>query len=156
MIVIVTSLYSSVAEHWSCKPGVESSNLSEGFSWKKWFPLFLRFDFKIGLRIFSRVAQRKRAGPITQRSVDRNHPLLRTHFRPTMKKTIRHPQRWMRISIVSDDDDDCLAPVIARARVNTQTAKLGVEPWASRTLSANPTTSPNDHHHQEWWRSSHH
>ena len=25
---------------------------------------------------FSRVAQRKRAGPITQRSVDRNHPLL--------------------------------------------------------------------------------
>ena len=29
----------------------------------------------------SRVAQRKRAGPITQRSVDRNHPLLRTnHF----------------------------------------------------------------------------
>ena len=30
---------------------------------------------------FSRVAQRKRAGPITQRSVDRNHPLLRTPFR---------------------------------------------------------------------------
>ena len=29
---------------------------------------------------FSRVAQRKRAGPITQRSVDRNHPLLHTHF----------------------------------------------------------------------------
>ena len=27
---------------------------------------------------FSRVAQRKRAGPITQRSVDRNHPLLHT------------------------------------------------------------------------------
>lgn len=26
------------------------------------------------------VAQRKRAGPITQRSVDRNHPLLRTTF----------------------------------------------------------------------------
>ena len=25
---------------------------------------------------FSRVAQRKRAGPITQRSMDRNHPLL--------------------------------------------------------------------------------
>ena len=29
---------------------------------------------------FSRVAQRKRAGPITQRSVDRNHPLLRKTF----------------------------------------------------------------------------
>ena len=29
---------------------------------------------------FSRVAQRKRAGPITQRSVDRNHPLLHTDF----------------------------------------------------------------------------
>ncbi len=26
---------------------------------------------------YSRVAQRKRAGPITQRSMDRNHPLLR-------------------------------------------------------------------------------
>ena len=26
------------------------------------------------------MAQRKRAGPITQRSVDRNHPLLRTNF----------------------------------------------------------------------------
>ena len=31
--------------------------------------------------VFSRVAQRKRAGPITQRSVDRNHPLLRRHSR---------------------------------------------------------------------------
>ena len=28
----------------------------------------------------SRVAQRKRAGPITQRSMDRNHPLLIIHF----------------------------------------------------------------------------
>ena len=26
------------------------------------------------------MAQRKRAGPITQRSVDRNHPLLHTNF----------------------------------------------------------------------------
>ena len=37
-----------------------------------------RFSFQKSL---SRVAQRKRAGPITQRSVDRNHPLLHTHFR---------------------------------------------------------------------------
>ena len=29
-------------------------------------------------RLISRVAQRKRAGPITQRSVDRNHSLLHT------------------------------------------------------------------------------
>ena len=28
----------------------------------------------------SRVAQRKRAGPITQRSMDRNHPLLTLHY----------------------------------------------------------------------------
>ena len=36
----------------------------------------------------SRVAQRKRAGPITQRSMDRNHPLLvsfpSTSSRPTL------------------------------------------------------------------------
>ena len=30
--------------------------------------------------VTSRVAQWKRAGPITQRSVDRNHALLRTFF----------------------------------------------------------------------------
>ena len=30
----------------------------------------------------SRVAQRKRAGPITQRSMDRNHPLLVFFFCP--------------------------------------------------------------------------
>ena len=70
-------------EHWSCKPGVESSNLSEGFSEKKSFLLCPWHNSKIGLLVFSRVAQRKRAGPITQRSVDRNHPLLRTHFRPS-------------------------------------------------------------------------
>ncbi|XP_008580165.1 PREDICTED: uncharacterized protein LOC103598037 [Galeopterus variegatus] len=32
------------------------------------------------LRAVSRVAQRKRAGPITQRSMDRNHPLLKDVF----------------------------------------------------------------------------
>ena len=70
-------------EHWSCKPGVESSNLSEGFFRVKSFLLWAQHYSKIGHWIFSRVAQRKRAGPITQRSVDRNHPLLRTHFRPS-------------------------------------------------------------------------
>ena len=29
-LYITSSLYSSVVEHWSCKPGVESSNLSGG------------------------------------------------------------------------------------------------------------------------------
>lgn len=31
---------------------------------------------------WSRVAQRKRAGPITQRSMDRNHPLLGSSYAP--------------------------------------------------------------------------
>ena len=35
---------------------------------------------RAALRPCSRVAQRKRAGPITQRSMDRNHPLLRQVF----------------------------------------------------------------------------
>ena len=35
----------------------------------------------------SRVAQRKRAGPITQRSMDRNHPLLRSVASFTLKPT---------------------------------------------------------------------
>lgn len=34
----------------------------------------------------SRVAQRKRAGPITQRSMDRNHPLLRVLARHSPRK----------------------------------------------------------------------
>ena len=38
------------------------------------------YTLKLSLRYLSRVAQRKRAGPITQRSVDRNHPLLHTNF----------------------------------------------------------------------------
>ena len=33
--------------------------------------------------MYSRVAQRKRAGPITQRSMDRNHPLLKKMFLKT-------------------------------------------------------------------------
>ena len=38
------------------------------------------YSLKLSLWYLSRVAQRKRAGPITQRSVDRNHPLLHTNF----------------------------------------------------------------------------
>ena len=37
---------------------------------------------------FSRVAQRKRAGPITQRSVDRNHPLLHKTFNYSFRKIV--------------------------------------------------------------------
>ena len=37
----------------------------------------------------SRVAQRKRAGPITQRSMDRNHPLLRQAFFSLLKRILR-------------------------------------------------------------------
>ena len=46
------------------------------------FFFFFFFCFSILIRrcstpnVYSRVAQRKRAGPITQRSMDRNHPLL--------------------------------------------------------------------------------
>ena len=39
-----------------------------------------QYIFKIHRFETSRVAQRKRAGPITQRSVDRNHPLLHKTF----------------------------------------------------------------------------
>ena len=40
----------------------------------------LKYELKsLKLRV-SRVAQRKRAGPITQRSMDRNHPLLAVGF----------------------------------------------------------------------------
>ena len=38
------------------------------------------YSLELSLSYLSRVAQRKRAGPITQRSVDRNHPLLHTNF----------------------------------------------------------------------------
>ena len=37
----------------------------------------------------SRVAQRKRAGPITQRSMDRNHPLLRWGSFPPEESLLR-------------------------------------------------------------------
>ena len=37
----IASLYSSVAEHWSCKPAVESSILSGGMSGKSFPPRFL-------------------------------------------------------------------------------------------------------------------
>ena len=40
--------------------------------------IFSLYIFCIHRLLTSRVAQRKRAGPITQRSVDRNHPLLHT------------------------------------------------------------------------------
>ena len=63
----------------------------------------------------SRVAQRKRAGPITQRSVDRNHPLLRTHF-----------SRILRFLFFTVENGAC----------------PGVEPGTSRTRSANHTTRP--------------
>ena len=61
------------------------------FEWK-WINIWLwvnipcntNYHFKQDVmdlhQYLSRVAQRKRAGPITQRSVDRNHPLLRTDF----------------------------------------------------------------------------
>ena len=42
---------------------------------------------------FSRVAQRKRAGPITQRSVDRNHPLLHTNFDQSIHATKKQVQQ---------------------------------------------------------------
>ena len=50
-----------------------------GFIWKNLQILcsFILYFLPLSL---SRVAQRKRAGPITQRSVDRNHPLLHTNF----------------------------------------------------------------------------
>ena len=66
----------------------------------------------------SRVAQRKRAGPITQRSVDRNHPLLRTHF-----------SRILRFLFFTVENGAC----------------PGVEPGTSRTRSANHTTRPTGH-----------
>ena len=39
-ILITRSLYSSVAEHWSCKPGVESSILSGGINSTFFFSVF--------------------------------------------------------------------------------------------------------------------
>ena len=66
----------------------------------------------------SRVAQRKRAGPITQRSVDRNHPLLRTQF-----------SRILRFLFLTVENGAC----------------PGVEPGTSRTRSANHTTRPTGH-----------
>ena len=39
---------------------------------------WMKYTCSYGAFVFSRVAQRKRAGPITQRSKDRNLPLLYT------------------------------------------------------------------------------
>ena len=48
--------------------------------------LYTQINKNVLVASFSRVAQRKRAGPITQRSVDRNHPLLRKTFSTTISR----------------------------------------------------------------------
>ena len=44
--------------------------------------------------ILSRVAQRKRAGPITQRSMDRNHPLLSSLVFPNFVSYLEQLPEW--------------------------------------------------------------
>ncbi|CAK8682874.1 unnamed protein product [Clavelina lepadiformis] len=52
---------------WAHNPEVDGSKPSSAT-----YPAVM----KASIHSVSRVAQRKRAGPITQRSMDRNHPLL--------------------------------------------------------------------------------
>ena len=59
----------------------------------KYNPALLQYQiFTLRYRA-NRVAQWKRAGPITQRSVDRNHALLRKMFLST-KKFIGNMGNW--------------------------------------------------------------
>ena len=48
------SLYSSVVEHWSCKPGVESSILSGGSQWKIFFIIFMRYLIHRNVKNFNK------------------------------------------------------------------------------------------------------
>ena len=50
---------------------------------------------------WSRVAQRKRAGPITQRSMGRNHPLLQSFFRPLLNFTLTRLQARTKTESIS-------------------------------------------------------
>ena len=49
-------------------------------NWNSKLSLTFKINLQPILNIDSRVAQRKRAGPITQRSVDRNYALLTNNF----------------------------------------------------------------------------
>ena len=83
--------------------------------------------FTFYLDALSRVAQRKRAGPITQRSVDRNHPLLHTDFEEGDTRKQMWGSRYTWFSMLENG------------------ACPGVEPGTSRTRSANHTTRPTGH-----------
>ena len=79
-------LQDQCSNHWATKARysvrqTRTSSTTNNFVWIE-FEYCLHFE----LEAFSRVAQRKRAGPITQRSVDRNHPLLRTNFSTQFSK----------------------------------------------------------------------
>ena len=71
--------------------------------------------FTFYLDALSRVAQRKRAGPITQRSVDRNHPLLHTDFEEagTRKEIWGSRQldfQWLKMGPVRESNPGPRAP----------------------------------------------